>query len=93
MKSEFKASKMAGRDSRFLRRPFALQRGSGQIVEEASFVGQWHEPAIQLMEPRSSCRPLGLLYGAGLKPCSYGQRSNSNPDEFRNSFRVGRELR
>lgn len=31
-------------------RPFNFHWGSGQIVEEASYVGQYVEPAIQLLE-------------------------------------------
>jgi hypothetical protein len=31
-------------------RPFAFHWGGGQIVEEASFVGEHTEPAIQLLE-------------------------------------------
>ena len=35
---------------RTLPRPFSYHWGSGQIVEEASYIGQHHEPAIQLLE-------------------------------------------
>ena len=31
-------------------RPFEMHWGSGEIVEEASCVGEHHEPSIQLME-------------------------------------------
>ncbi|HYY87358.1 MAG TPA: hypothetical protein VFA49_01075 [Chloroflexota bacterium] len=31
-------------------RPFQLHWGAGQIVEEATVVGEYHEPAIQLLE-------------------------------------------
>jgi hypothetical protein len=31
-------------------RPFNFHWGSGQIVEEASYAGQYAEPAIQLLE-------------------------------------------
>ena len=31
-------------------RPFEMPWGSGQIVEEASFEGEHHEPTIQLLE-------------------------------------------
>ena len=30
-------------------RPFSLHWGSGQIEEEASHVGRYHEPAVQLL--------------------------------------------
>ena len=31
-------------------RPFAFHWGGGQIIEEASYVGKYVEPAIQLLE-------------------------------------------
>src|SRR5690349_8708983 len=31
-------------------RPFAMHWGSGVIAEEASYVGEWHEPSVQLLE-------------------------------------------
>lgn len=31
-------------------RPFSYHWGSGQVTEEASYTGQHHEPAIQLLE-------------------------------------------
>ena len=31
-------------------RPFTMHWGSGEIVEEASFESEYHEPCIQLME-------------------------------------------
>ena len=36
--------------SRPLPRAFTYHWGSGQIVEEAAYTGQHHEPAIQLLE-------------------------------------------
>jgi hypothetical protein len=36
--------------SRALPRPFNYHWGSGQIVEEASYTAQHHEPSIQLLE-------------------------------------------
>ncbi len=35
--------------TRKIPRPFTLHWGSGQIEEEASHVGQYHEPSIQLL--------------------------------------------
>src|SRR2546428_13089016 len=35
--------------SREVPRPFAMPWGKGAIVEEITAVGQWHEPAIQLL--------------------------------------------
>ena len=36
--------------ARKLPRPFEMHWGSGEIVEEASYAGEYHEPTIQLME-------------------------------------------
>ena len=36
--------------SRSLPRPFSYHWGGGQIVEEAAYTGQHHEPSIQLLE-------------------------------------------
>ena len=36
--------------TRSLPRPFAYHWGSGQIVEEAAYSGEHHEPAIQLLQ-------------------------------------------
>ena len=38
------------RRRRSLPRPFTMHWGSGQITEEASTSGEYHEPAIQLLE-------------------------------------------
>lgn len=36
--------------ARKIPRPFEMHWGQGQIVEEASFTAEHHEPAIQLLE-------------------------------------------
>ncbi len=36
--------------ARKLPRPFEMHWGSGEIVEEATFEGEYHEPAIQLLQ-------------------------------------------
>ena len=41
---------MQDQGSRKVPRPFSLHWGGGQIVEEASFDGLHHGPAVQLME-------------------------------------------
>ncbi|MBI1886685.1 MAG: hypothetical protein HYS09_10315 [Chloroflexi bacterium] len=41
---------MAKETVRTTPRPFSLHWGSGRIVEEASYAGEHHEPAIQLLE-------------------------------------------
>lgn len=35
--------------ARKLPRPFQMHWGSGEIIEEASYTGEWHEPTVQLM--------------------------------------------
>ena len=35
---------------RTLPRPFSLHWGDGSIVEEATYVGEHHEPSLQLLE-------------------------------------------
>lgn len=39
----------SGARSRRVPRPFTMPWGSGQIVEEASFAGLYHEPTLQLL--------------------------------------------
>jgi len=39
-----------GRRGREVPREFNFHWGSGQIIEEASYIGQYTEPAIQLLE-------------------------------------------
>ncbi len=36
--------------ARRLPRPFSLHRGGGNVVEEATIAGRFHEPALQLLE-------------------------------------------
>jgi hypothetical protein len=36
--------------TRKLPRPFEMHWGAGEIVEEAAYTGEYHEPVIQLME-------------------------------------------
>lgn len=43
-------SKTTGRPGRPLPRPFAFHWGGGNIVEEASFRGEYTEPAVQLLQ-------------------------------------------
>ncbi len=35
--------------SRGIPRPFAMPWGKGEIIEEATAIGEYHEPAIQLL--------------------------------------------
>ena len=35
--------------ARKISRPFAMPWGNGQIVEEATAIGEWSEPSIQLL--------------------------------------------
>ena len=36
--------------TRLVPRPFRMHWGHGNVVEEASYLGRYHEPALQLME-------------------------------------------
>ena len=51
-----------------LPRPFSFHWGGGQIVEEASATGRWHEPALQLLEYED-----GSL---SVRFCSYSHRGH-----------------
>ena len=51
------------RKGREVPRPFAFHWGGGQITEEASFTGQYTEPAIQLLEYDEG--------GQGIRFCYY----------------------
>jgi hypothetical protein len=56
--------------ARKLPRPFEMHWGSGEIVEEASFTGEYHEPAIQLMQYTQ-----GEAAGSfSIRFCSYNHR-------------------
>jgi hypothetical protein len=56
--------------TRKLPRPFEMHWGSGEIVEEASCEGEWHEPTIQLMAYTD-----GEAAGSySLRFCSYSHR-------------------
>jgi hypothetical protein len=55
---------------RKLPRPFEMHWGSGEIVEEASCVGEYHEPTIQLM--RYTVGPAAGSFS--LRFCSYSHR-------------------
>ncbi|HWC28485.1 MAG TPA: hypothetical protein VG845_00225 [Dehalococcoidia bacterium] len=56
--------------TRKLPRPFEMHWGSGEIVEEATFSGEYHEPAIQLMVYTSG----EAAGGYSLRFCSYNHR-------------------
>jgi hypothetical protein len=58
--------------SRKLPRPFEMHWGSGEIVEEASFTGEYHEPTIQLMEFTEG-EAAGSLT---IRFCSYSHRGS-----------------
>jgi len=55
---------------RKLPRPFEMHWGRGEIVEEAAFAGEYHEPAIQLMQYTEG--PAAGSYS--LRFCSYNHR-------------------
>jgi hypothetical protein len=56
--------------ARKLPRPFEMHWGSGEIVEEASYTGEYHEPAIQFMQYTQ-----GEAAGSfSIRFCSYNHR-------------------
>jgi hypothetical protein len=59
--------------TRSLPRPYSFPWGSGQVVEEVSVQGEWHEPTIQLLESDDG--------GLSVRFCSYthGGRFQRNP--------------
>ena len=48
--------------SRKLPRPFSLHWGNGEIVEEASYVGEHHQPALQLLEYEDGAHSVRFCY-------------------------------
>jgi len=55
---------------RKLPRPFEMHWGRGEIVEEASYEGEYHEPCIQLMEYQE-----GEAAGSfSIRFCTYNHR-------------------
>jgi hypothetical protein len=52
----------AERRGRDVPRPFAFHWGGGQIVEEASYVGKYTEPAIQLLEYEGHSGSYGIRF-------------------------------
>ena len=51
-------------------RPFEMMWGRGEIVEEASYEGEWHVPTIQLMEYQE-----GEAAGSfSIRFCTYSHR-------------------
>ena len=53
---------MSNETARSLPRPFALHWGSGSIVEEATYVGEHHEPSLQLLEFDDGSRAVRFCY-------------------------------
>jgi hypothetical protein len=51
-------------------RPFEMMWGKGEIVEEATYEGEWHVPTIQLMEYQE-----GEAAGSvSIRFCTYSHR-------------------
>jgi hypothetical protein len=57
-----KAAAPPAKRGREVPRPFAFHWGSGEIVEEASFRGQYTEPAIQLLEYEGHSGEYGVRF-------------------------------
>lgn len=58
--------------ARKLPRPFEMHWGRGEIVEEATFIGEYHEPAIQLMRYTEG----EAAGGYSIRFCSYNHRGS-----------------
>lgn len=43
-------------------RPFEFEWGKGQVIEEATFTGPYHEPAIQLLQYEDGSRSIRFCY-------------------------------
>jgi hypothetical protein len=50
------------RKGREVPRPFAFHWGGGNIIEEAAFVGEYTEPAIQLLEYEGHAGSYGIRF-------------------------------
>lgn len=48
--------------SRALPRPFTLHWGKGEIVEEATYLGRYHQPSIQLLQFEDGSVELRFCY-------------------------------
>ena len=57
---------------RKLPRPFEMHWGRGEIVEEATCVGEYHEPSIQLMQYTEG----EAAGGFSIRFCSYNHRGS-----------------
>ena len=68
---------------RKLPRPFEMHWGRGEIVEEATSVGEYHEPTIQLMQYTEG----EAAGGFSIRFCSYNHRGSFQ----RSPLMVGRE--
>ena len=64
---------------RQLPRPFSFHWGGGQIVEEATFSGEWNEPTIQLLKYEDGSLTLRF--------CAYNHRGMFQ----RNPMMIGQE--
>ena len=56
------SSKLEARRGRAVPREFNFHWGSGQIIEEAAYVGQYAEPAIQLLEYADHAGAYGIRF-------------------------------
>ena len=49
-------------DARLVPRPFSMPWGEGEIIEEASYLGRYHEPSIQLMKHKDGSESIRFCY-------------------------------
>lgn len=79
--------------ARKLPRPFEMHWGRGEIVEEATFSGEYHEPTVQLLSYTEGA----AAGGYSIRFCSYNHRgqfqrsplmlSEADADGLRRSLR------
>ncbi len=49
-------------EARSIPRPFTMHWGKGEIIEEASYLGRYHEPSIQLMKYEDGSESIRFCY-------------------------------
>ena len=52
-------------EARSVPRPFTMHWGKGEIIEEASYFGKYHEPSIQLMKCEDGSESIRFCYYNG----------------------------
>jgi hypothetical protein len=73
---------MTKETARTIPRPFTLRWGSGVIAEEAAYVGQHHEPALQLLEFEDGSLSVRFCYYDHAGPAQAGSPLVVSNDEI-----------